>query len=137
MKCLPEICGCCELEPLIDGYVEHPFAPDGINLCQDCESGWRLDNEDECPVCANYFLEDELTDWFVIRDELGGHPPGIYYPVRYPIYQPEMLGSDRIYWDNVRYFCPLPRDSDGIMMMCAWICEECQGKIMCSEGSGI
>lgn len=111
---------------LTDVDIEQDYRIDDETVCEDCYESWREDNELECPFCGNYFLEEELSDVFVLWDsELG--QPGVYRPLSRPFYSQPLIGRPSMLHSAVEMIGSLmPNVAIGVAgCAAAFVCKEC------------
>jgi hypothetical protein len=111
---------------LTDVDIEQDYQIDDQTVCRDCYESWRDDNESECPFCCNYFLEEDLSDVFVLWDpEIG--QPGVYRPLSSPFYSQPPIGCPSM-WDSAveRIGSLMPNFAiDIVGCAAAFVCKEC------------
>lgn len=115
----------CTLTP---AEIEEPYMIDGEPVCESCYDSWRSENESECPFCCNYYLEDELSECFVLVDEEFGEV-GLYRPLSYPFYVQPLIGFPAM-WDHAvqRIGSLLPSAGIETGYPAAFVCNECMGE---------
>lgn len=104
--------------------IEAPFDYDGETICEDCWDNYYFENSVECPICCNHYLEDDLSEYFVVFDPEVA-VPGIYKPLRLPFYVEEMLGGGWMMEENISRVGFVPRGAEQGVCPCAHICERC------------
>lgn len=125
---MPLICdrnGCT----LAGEELESPMRIDGEVVCDKCYDDWRDYNSTTCPLCCESYLEDDLSDCFILVDSEYGEP-GLYRVLAWPFYRQGLIGSATIYPDAVTRIGSIMPDVAYEMEMgaAAFVCKECLGR---------
>lgn len=63
--------------------LENPYIGGGDQFCEECYDEWYNEHSVACAFCEEYWLEDDMSEWFVLVDAEYGDP-GLYRPLSYP-----------------------------------------------------
>ena len=118
------ICSQCEEELKGEGEIESPHEVDDETVCDECYDDWFAEESSECPVCCDYFLDDELSEYFIVFDpEIA--EPGIYKPKEFPYYSQPMIGRGTMYRPSISRIGFIPVGVERECYPCANICVFC------------
>lgn len=115
---------------LTDDERADPYIGDGDVMCQECHNDWRSENESRCPFCEEYYLDEELSECFIIVDTEYGGELGLYRPIEYPFVSQPMIGSPHLWEEKVTKIGSLTRHP------CAYETEGCPAAFVCKRCIG-
>ena len=88
-----EMVNCSQCLKALEGEeeIESPHKVYDETVCDECYDDWFSEESSECPVCCDYFLEEDLSEYFIVFDSEVAEP-GIYKPISFPYYSQPMIG---------------------------------------------
>lgn len=94
-------CECCGNNIFKYGeYPEHPDDKEYDLLCEDC---YTDKYRETCPVCEEYYMKDEFTEYFFISKSTTREvhmPIGLYKILKYPFYYGDCVTGFDAFFDN-------------------------------------
>lgn len=126
MLLLPLICERCRQPMTGAEEVEAPYHVDGETWCDDCYDEWFSENSTECPLCCNWHLDEDLSEYFLLFEAEEGLATGFYKWTNDSIYTEPPRGRSPYGRVWVRRVGFLPHEAQWESFdPCVAICLEC------------
>lgn len=123
-------CDYCERE--LDGAeIESPYCDDHM-LCDECWEEVREDYEFDCPCCFSPAPKSEMGELgslFVLFEQVGRTPPGLYAILEHPFYVQPLVGRATIWEECVQRLGGVPDEADGYDGA-AYLCRDCSRRLL-------
>ena len=121
---IPLLCANCEEEIKGEEEIESPHKVYDETVCDECYDEWFAEESSECPVCCEHFLDEDLSEHFIVFDSEVAEP-GIYKPTEFPYYGQPMIGRGHMYRNAITRIGFIPAGVERDCYPCAYICAGC------------
>ena len=121
---LPLLCPWCTKALKGEEEIEGSYHVDDETVCDKCHDNWFHENSSECVICCESFLDDDLSDCFVLFEDDDAEP-GIYKAIRFPFYTAGLIGTSWLHMNCISRIGFVPKDVEMDGYPCEFICNDC------------